>query len=200
MATVSRGGKKRIVSVDGKVVIPISSSSADTKITMPIAGSEDRFKLTNQEMKLSQPGVDVNTSTAQESIVNSVNNVFKIVETGTITIPSVTLTSSQSSGNSTYTLNHSYGEAVTCIAYFTDDYGGVSPLPGFRVFDGFSTIFNGGSAWERILPLNEYVIFKTYTDRVEFVNYFTNSFQPLGDPYTADEVPIKYYLMLETAT
>lgn len=97
MAEVKSDGATRLQSNDGKVNIGISSNQVD--MTIPVDGV-DRLRIANDEVKLSQEGIPVQSSTDQESIINNTNNVFKIIAKFDVTIPAISMPDGSSGSTS----------------------------------------------------------------------------------------------------
>jgi len=190
MAEVKSSGATRLQSNDGKVNIGISSNQTD--MTIPVDG-EDRLRISNQEIKLSQEGIAVQDSTDQESIINNTNNVFKIVKIGYGTSPAVTINSPGGGGYATaypasVVIPHGLGFTPAVIAYL-DNGGGSNTLAPFTFMDVNAT---NRAFWETTSVTtdgtNVYIDTKMIYDA------------PAGNSTSGGGRAVKYYLLQEQAT
>jgi len=177
--------------IKSKERVTIYKDDAGTRRVLEGKGADGFYGL-----KVSPAEVDVYTATDDQLIFNSGQNVLKIVQTGTATIPSTTIPSTTTNGTSSVIITHNLGFKPVVIAYVTDTYGNLSPLPAFTVYSGF---VDTGGGFPYVMPLNQYVISSSGTNTVTFTNYITNSDYPLGMSYAASAKTIKYYFMQESA-
>lgn len=151
----------------------------DTNIKRMMSG---KFPDGSIKIKLSQPTFDVATATDDQLIWSSDFNLFKIVSTGTVTIPGHAI----GEAFSDIDLAHNLGFVPGILAYTVFDLGGgelvYTPLPSIDVS------FPGGTI-----------------DSIIYVQYVTDSivrFQhSRADTAAAsDPVDVRYYLVRETAS
>jgi hypothetical protein len=146
-----------------------------------------------------KPGIDVTQATNSQLIFNSGNDVFKIVVSGTTTIPGRTLSTS-SSYFDTIQIAHGLPYVPIMQAYGLVTYNAVfnNTLP-VQLLTGYATLpFDGISPFAGVGNLQTFLI-KAITDATNV--YFTYFYQTNGSgSYTFPAVPIKYYLLQETAT
>lgn len=105
--------------------------SQDRRKVITDEEGNDRIVLGRQEngsyaIKVSAPGYNVNTAPDDKLILNSSNNLFKIVDTGTVTLSSPNLAGSSSYINVSHTLNKN--PTVLAFASFSPT-GTPQPLP-----------------------------------------------------------------------
>lgn len=153
---------------------------------------------------VSKSGVDVTqTTNAADFIFNSNQNVLKVVQTGTTTIPSITVTAAAGSGVSSVTIAHNLGFIPVCLAFTVDTNFGTTSrtmLPSFHTYAGFTQV-NTADAGPNlyIMPLNQYINAQTDATNVTFANSITDTLAPSGGNLTSSVISIKYYLLQETA-
>ncbi len=127
-------------------------------------------------LKVAQPNIEVGTATNSQLIFNSSQDIFKIVLTGTATIPAIA-----TNGYAHVTVTHNLGYKPGVIAFTT--YGGTNyPLP-------YLDIDNNGLVLQLVNAQN---ITNTTID-------FWQALPSTTVPQGAAAAPVKYYLLQETA-
>jgi hypothetical protein len=135
-------------------------------------------------IKVSQTGNDVYTAADDKLVMSSDFNTFKIVETGT-----VTLTKAASSLFSTVNVPHSLGVAPIVQAYLNNStYYAALPFSEFAD----ALLADAGK-------LLQHIDWVSYTDKIQFRIHTPNSSSPESKYGSAYTVPIKYFLLVETA-
>jgi hypothetical protein len=141
-------------------------------------------------LKVSQTGIDVFTAANDELVFNSDNNVFKVVDSGTATIPASSLITGASQYNSVTAnidIPHSYGVAPIVLA-FIDLTGGSSPISmPFVWYDSVQTT---------ILVQSSYYI-TSDSNSFGFTRYSVAYNQT--STFDWDDMTVKYYVLQETA-
>lgn len=131
-------------------------------------------------LKVAKDGFDVLTAVNADLVFNSEQNVFKIVQTGTIT---VTKPAGVYTGDATVT--HNLGFTPSVMA-FSGENGGV-PLPDFSIFTSGT---DGGKIWRLVCISSVTTTAVTFSYDTPSIGFGTTG------PLTVD---IKYYLLQETA-
>lgn len=135
------------------------------------------FENGNVGLKVSQQGVDVTTATSDQLIWSTDFNNFKIVQTGTITLPFAADGASE-----VVTVAHGQAEAPIVYGFITySDTGYTSPFPAINVEASGA---NAGKVYQ---------VISWYADSTNI--YFYNQSQLQG---TAGGT-VKYYIIEETA-
>lgn len=190
MAEVKSEGASRIQSNDGKINIGISNNQTD--MIIPVDG-EDRLKISNQEIKLSQEGIPVQTSTDQESIINNTNNVFKIVSTGTATSPTTNVSAPGGGGfaignPSSVIIPHGLSFTPAVIAYINNGSGTNTLAPWTFLGSGGA----GNAFWETTTV--------TTTSTSVYIDTSLLFYGAFGTSISGGGRSIKYYLLQEQAS
>lgn len=153
----------------------------------------------NPVLKIAKPGYDAKTGADADMIFNSQQNTFKIVDTGTIVIPSLTVAAGTVSGIASTVIEHNLGTTPICMGFMVDSYtGSRTQLPSFYLYQGFQTVTTISPATAKLMPLNEWVNIKTTSTTIGFYNNFTNTDHP-NFSYISSAITIKYYLLQETS-
>lgn len=142
-------------------------------------------------LKVSQSGVDVYSAGDDELVFNSDNNVFKIVESGTTSITTPSITNSAVgyyTDQTTVTISHSLGFTPAVIA-FTGLTGNNIPLPAYGVISYDATAKNSDYIYTSVSSTEVRIIGKA-----EQMIFTAGSETAGGNTYN-----IRYYLLQETA-
>lgn len=138
-------------------------------------------------MKVSKPGIAVDTATNDQLIFNSSQNVFKIVSSGTLTSPSLTVANpgaQYGSGTASAAVTHNLGYIPAVLAYISQA-GQYYALP-------FNFSWGGGtSTGQRWAMMSATVDSSTFYVSLDVTCYNTS--------WTNANFSIKYYLLQETA-
>lgn len=141
-------------------------------------------------LKVSQEGIDVYTAEDDQLVFNSNNNVLKVVDSGTATIPASSLSTGASQYNSTTAdidIPHSLGFAPIVLA-FLDLSGSSSPMSmPFVYYDSVQTTTFVQSSYGVTSDVNSF----------GFSRYSVAYNQTVAFNWSA--VSVKYYLLQETA-
>lgn len=125
---------------------------------------------------VASPGIDVTIATDAQLIFNSSQDIFKIVTSGIATIPAVA-----STGRSSITVTHNLGFVPSIVGYTVVD-GIYGPLP--------SIVVNLTGTVAYIIDIENLT-----TTTVDFVTQVNSTAIPSG----LSAIPVKYYLLQETA-
>lgn len=145
-------------------------------------------------VKVSQPGSDVTTAEDSDLIMSSAFNMFKIVDSGTLTVPAFTKTAPASQGSASYTYTHDLGYKPLVLAYV--DLSGFEGMPwNYNAIVGI----NGSGTVTAILENNRY--YKVTSTTVKFTNKLTEWAPGITPVFTQawPETPVKFYLLRETS-
>jgi hypothetical protein len=148
----------------------------------------------NPVLKIAKEGKDATTGGNEDLVFNSSQNVLKVVATDTTTIPGFTIAPAVNTGFRTATVTSPVPFAAV-LAFMVDVSGNRSPVPGFRVFNGF---YAYGAGTSNAMPLNQWVTYNSTSTGVDFTNNVTVPDTSVG--MTVSAVNIKYYLLQETVT
>lgn len=144
-------------------------------------------------LKVSQSGVDVTTATNSQLVFNSGNNIFKIVSSGTMTLPQASLsqtgTDQWNSGSSSVSVNHGLSYVPTVVAFALSS-GLYYPLN--YTSHGVGS-FNNPS-WDTISIRSDATTIGASLSMLMYSGTLAGSFTFTNGPYT-----IKYYILQETA-
>ena len=138
-------------------------------------------------VKIAKPGFDADTATDEQLIFNSSQNVFKIVKSGTATIPAISLTTPANQYNGTQqsaTVAHGLGYAPLVTAYYAIS-GGYAPFPDNQ-YSGYAS---------NAFTLRGFTYYVDSTNLYLYENLFAYN-QSSSFP----SVSVKYYLLQETAS
>lgn len=149
-------------------------------------------------MKISKPTLDVINATDDELIFNSGQNIFKIVGTGTLTIPNANLnfivnqTYNNTTGN---TAAHGLSFTPAVLGFVEYSGGGRTLMPATEINSGGGTVSTGGG-----LQITNFTISTDAT----YVSVIANSvaygeYDWTGTPMFGGTRTVKYYLLQETA-
>jgi len=200
-------GTQRIVNTDGSTItlgeIPetngdfgIATFNSDNQLLYKLVGSTwlwndlstDKFRVSitatddSFAMKVSQSGVDVRTATNDQLVFNSENNIFKIVRTGTFTLPALDAAGGAiDTSVTTFDTGVASATPLAATVYAVDELGAYSALPIM------STNYSG--LFQLIRTLRIELSGGTVQLRVDSQNF-------TGMPISA--VTAKYYLFQET--
>lgn len=141
-------------------------------------------------LKVSKPGYDVGNATNDQLIFNSSQNVFKIVQTGSVTIPSCTVTTAATSYGSNAaaaSITHNLGYVPILLAFINDGGSGNYILLPDQLFAQGASQF--ALAWYRGFSTTTTASFEI--DMLAY-NYVAG--------YTVSSQSVKYYLLQESAS
>lgn len=147
-------------------------------------------------LKVSSEGTDVLSAADSELIFNSGQNVFKIVATGTATIPAVTMsTSATANGQSSVVIAHGQSSVPAVLSYIIDRSGKYQQIPYSDADQlGWFALAGGGAA----IYFASYIYAQTDATNVTFTHYATN----INKGTSGDSRPattVRYYILQETA-
>lgn len=148
-------------------------------------------------LKVAKEGYDASNASNDQLVFNSDQNIFKIVDSGTATIPGFTIGISDTSGTSSVDVMHNLGFPPAFLAYATDQAGNLSQLP-IWYGEVYTFLFAGTVA---INTPDGRIYGVSKSDRVTFYSTLTNGDVGILDPsfQTMPAKDIKYYLLQETA-
>lgn len=164
----------------------IARQSGFNKAIFGFSGEANKFGL-----RVAEDGKDVLTASDDELLFNSEQNVFKVVNSGSVTTSGFTATAPGASGyrqtiSAVATVNHNLGYVPAVIAYYNDT-GANFAIP----FTNFNAPSSSLALWLTVY----YSV--TSTQLTIYINAFLYNF-------TVDQVfgggaTVKYYLLQETA-
>ncbi len=191
MATVTGSGQKKLQTNDGKVELNLNANNLKTRDdnnTRFITGKTESGQTVHN---LSQEGKDVAGAEDQETIFNIDNNLFKIVDTDTITIAGGTVAASDITTFSSGNISHNLGYTPAFIVYTTG--GGGS----FSLFGGDSI-----GAWSDAgtTIAIEYFVRENVTVTSTYIRFSISVNNARNYSFTYGGPDIKYYLLQETAS
>lgn len=174
----------------------------DTETPRLFAG---KFPDGSVKIKLSQSSHDVTTATDDQLIWSSDFNLFKVVRTGTLTLPLVSVTVAAAAGmyssttSSSTPVAHGLGYKPSIVSFVEDSsFTGTDGLPALSPMNttNYSLFIGGGGGIgiisRRIFVDDTYVFAKG--------NYYVLvNGSGFAGTYTSDAVTIRYYLLRETA-
>lgn len=140
-------------------------------------------------LKVSKGSYDVYSTDDENLIFNSNNNLFKIIDSGTVSIPSGT-TPSASVEDYSVDVSHSLGFAPLVIAYTVESN---DSLRLFGVLNIDSSTLTGGFVETQVMTDEE--IFSTDT----YVRFYVAHTNATGSGVDFLGRTIKYYILQETA-
>lgn len=157
-----------------------------TEIFKDDAGTR-RVILDKDGLRTSPVGVDVVTASDDQLTFNSNQNTFKVVATGSGTIPDVTVGSpgagNWAEGSGSSAIAHNLGYIPAIVAYI--DFGSVYAAMPYNITD-------------RVAATQVY--FADYRASVDATNvYLEQGVLTMGTGITSPGLPVKYYLLQETA-
>lgn len=161
----------------------VAVQDGENKAAFGFYGAANKFGL-----KVAKDGYDVLTAADSELVFNSEQNVFKIVQTGTASMPALS-TGIPGAGNflSAYgskVISHNLGYKPAILAYLSFDNTYYQALP-YNIHAG-----TGGSAyWLTVNVLT--------TDSTVFFEQYITAYGPAGSGWGT--YTVKYYLLQETA-
>ena len=143
-------------------------------------------------LKVSQEGKDVFSAPDEELVFNSNNNVFKVVQTGQVSITSKVVNGTAVGfyfDNTSVTIDHNLGFIPACMAFRTYDSTRYIPVPGY----GLTQKDSSCKSWDWIYTdiTDTQLTIYALTEMMIFV---AGAEQQGGSTYQ-----IKYYLLQETA-
>lgn len=146
-------------------------------------------------VKVAKPGFDANSAGSTNLIFNSSQNVFKIVQTGTGTMPIATYnTTSKILGfaNANTTIAHGLSYTPICMGFITSFAGSAASqlLPATNV--------SGGSGVRTVSENYQITADSTNVYLTSTISYVSNAAESRNDSSIA--YTIKYYLLQETAS
>lgn len=139
-------------------------------------------------LKISQEGTDVYDGDDLDMVFNSDNNLFKIVDSGTVTLTGGTVAANDTTAFTSPLINHSVGEPPVVLAFYGSDEI-LAPWGGDKI-DTWSDV---GTHFE-IIRFYSQIIESTATT-VQFQVLFKNA---EGSTTTFDDILIKYFILQET--
>lgn len=142
-------------------------------------------------IKVSKVGTDVFTATDSQIIMSSAFNMFKIVSTGTITIPALSA-ASNSSDTQTVEVQHGLGYAPIAIAWGTYD-GNIYPFNFTTMELAYNESDLGGRTIQ--VPIGRTKMF-TNSTKLSFTHFLSN---PTASTKTLDPIDVTYYILQQTA-
>lgn len=144
-------------------------------------------------IKVSQEGFDVNSASEDELVMSSGFNNFKIIQSGTTTIPSFTLASGASDNRTVrVTLNEPQDSPPTVFAFATTGLDIYFPFSGIQVHTIGATAGSGVILY--VLTLYRLFITTTYVDF--FISFYNGS----SGSATSEAYTIKYFILKESVT
>lgn len=192
LATVVSDVNQNILELKGREVTEIFKDDSGTRRVLLGKGANGFYGL-----KVSPEGTDVYTAADDELIFNSDQNVFKIVETGTATVPLISMGAGVSNASQSVTVTHNLGYTPICIAYAVDRDGKLIQLPllNGRRYINLEAVLPGAGI---VMAPYSVAQAEVTTTTVVFSNYAANS--NMGSGSTVSALNIKYYLLQETAS
>jgi hypothetical protein len=189
------GGQIRTEDAKGRLIV--SKNNLDTLLL----GQNDAG---NVVVKLAKPGYDVKTATNDQLILNSEQNVFKIVATGYITIPSYTVVISNVAGgyvgqSSVVTYAHGLGYRPGIMSFVESaTYSGTDGTNSFTPVSQIATpLYLGSPGGFSVTTNNIYVENVNVIARGSTVVYVGGS--GYGGTVTIASSLLKYYLLQESS-
>lgn len=169
-------------------IIVAKNSDANTSTPQVLMGNQATF---GEGFYVTKPGIDATAATnSSDFIFNSNQDIFKIVQTGTITVPDTTAgpaaASNFASSFNTVSVVHNLGFAPVIVAYWTTISSDVfQPVP-FSGFDGSGT----AATWTAVnIEVTSTNIIATATSMV-----YGNTTNSLSG------ILIKYFLLQESVS
>lgn len=139
-------------------------------------------------MKVSQPGIDVTGADDEDLVFNSDQNVFKIIDSGSIDLTQITIPGSvgnyEDVNTTVATYTHGFGFKPSCLAFMEQTSGVRVQLP-YTLQQAFS---------------GSYVTWQTYNATVSNTTFrITLRAVTFGGPVISLAGNIRFYLLQETA-
>jgi|ERR1700761_670093 len=161
-----------------------------------------------QGLYVSQDGVDVTQATDSQLIFNSNQDIFKIVESGNLTLPSYSLAAGQLRAD-LITIPHNLNYAPVLNAYALVNYyviqgatfvGAPATISTISAYVALPYLLGSGDTLKDT-NISNYVISASVDATNVYFNYLyiTTSAGSGGTGYNFPTVPIKYYLLQESA-
>lgn len=153
-----------------------------------------RYPDGNYGLKVSKPGVDVSTAEDNDLIFNSSNNLFKIVDSGTVpmTLPDIP---NGTKADVSQTVAHNLGYSPLVIAFITQT-NPQSPAVETRLFGASSVQAKSVSTAGVVIS---YVSDEKVIASATNVTFNWSVSNAAGYAQQAQTATIKYYLLSETA-
>lgn len=143
-------------------------------------------------VKVAKPGFDANSATDDQLIFNSNQNIFKIIYSGVVTLPAVTLPAGAATARVvSFTHNLGYIPVVNAYAYVQDNVlddslnyiqvNGYQPLPFDPMINDPNVVIYRIKAIANISTIDFYALYRT-----------------TGSGFSWPATDIRYYIMQET--
>lgn len=179
--------------------------SKDTNgLTNVFFGYDPNINTTRPVLRVAKDGYDAQTAPDNQLIFNSEQNVFKIVDSGTLTIPAYSIVISNVAGgyygqSTLVTVPHGLGYRPAIIAFVeSDNYVGSDGLNSFTPISRVGMPFFAGSPGGFGVISNQiWVENDNIIARGSYQVYVGGS--GYGGTQTIDAVTVRYYLLQETA-